>query len=180
MIFTPTNIDDAYLVEVEKIEDERGFFGRAFCANVFRDQGIPFSVAQVNIGYSRKKGTLRGLHYQVPPHEEAKLVRCIRGAVFDVIIDLRITSPSYGQWFGTELTADTPRLFHVPKGSAHGYLSLTDSAEIMYLVSEFYTPGAEHGIRWDDPAFNIQWPLTNALIVSEKDRAWPDYLPGQP
>ncbi len=175
MIFHPTPIDGAYIVEVEKIEDERGFFGRAFCADVFREKGIPFAVAQANVGCSRKKGTLRGLHYQLPPHEEAKLVRCIRGAVFDVIIDLRQGSRSYGRWFGTELTADTPRLFHMPKGTAHGYLSLADDSEIFYLVSEFYTPGAERGIRWDDPAFAIQWPITDNLTISEKDRAWPDF-----
>ncbi|MFO7712799.1 dTDP-4-dehydrorhamnose 3,5-epimerase family protein, partial [Desulfosarcina sp.] len=119
--------------------------------------------------------TLRGLHYQVPPHEEAKLVRCIRGAVFDVIIDLRKGSGSYGRWFGTELTADAPRLFHMPKGTAHGYLSLADDSEILYLVSEFYTPGAERGIRWDDPAFDILWPMTDNLMVSDKDRTWPDF-----
>lgn len=175
MIFNPTPIQGAYLIEVEKIEDERGFFGRAFCANVFRDKGIPFAVAQVNVGCSRKKGTLRGLHYQLPPHEEAKLVRCIRGAVFDVIIDLRKDSGSFGRWFGTELTADTPRLFHVPKGTAHGYLSLADDSEILYMVSQFYTPGAERGIRWDDPAFDIQWPMTDNLMVSDKDRMWPDF-----
>jgi dTDP-4-dehydrorhamnose 3,5-epimerase len=176
MIFHPTPIADAYLVDVEKHGDERGFFGRAFCANEFHEKNIPFTVAQANVGYSAKKGTLRGLHYQVAPHEEAKLVRCIRGAVFDVIIDLRKESESYGQWFGTHLSADTHRLFHVPKGTAHGYLSLTDESEIMYLVSEFYAPGAECGIRWDDPVFNIQWPLTHNLIISDKDRAWPDFF----
>lgn len=175
MIFHPTPIDGAYLVDIKKIEDERGFFGRAYCANTFREKGIPFTVAQANVGYSRKKGTLRGLHYQVAPHEEAKLVRCIRGAVFDVIIDLRKESKSYGRWFGAELSAGSHRLFHVPRGTAHGYLSLVDNSEIMYLVSEFYTPGAESGIRWNDPAFAIQWPLTENLIISEKDRAWPDF-----
>ena len=158
MIFNPTSITGAYLIDIEKHGDGRGFFGRTFSENEFRDQGIPFTVAQANVGFSRKKGTLRGLHYQVAPHEEAKLVRCIRGAVFDVIIDLRKESDSYGQWFGTELTAGSHRLFHVPKGTAHGYLALEDDSEIMYLVSEFYTPGAESGIRWDDPSFNIKWP----------------------
>lgn len=175
MIFHPTPIMDAYLIDIEKHGDERGFFGRAFCADEFRDKGIPFTVAQANVGFSSMKGTLRGLHFQVAPHEEAKLVRCIRGAVFDVIVDLRKESESYGQWFGTELTANTHRLFHVPKGTAHGYLSLMDGSEIMYLVSEFYAPGAESGIRWDDPVFNIQWPLTENLIISDKDRAWPDF-----
>ena len=118
MIFNPTPIDGAYIIDVEKIEDDRGFFGRAFCADVFRDKGIPFAVAQANVGFSRKKGTLRGLHYQVPPHEEAKLVRCIRGAVFDVIIDLRKGSRSYGRWFGTELTAAHPPA--LPYAQGHG------------------------------------------------------------
>lgn len=175
MIFTPTPIIDAYLIDIEKHGDDRGFFGRAFCENEFREQGIAFTVAQSNIGYSRTKGTLRGMHYQVAPYEEAKLVRCIRGAVFDVIIDLRKESSSYGQWYGTELTAGSHRLFHIPKGTAHGYLSLEDDSEIMYLVSEFYTPGAENGIRWDDPAFNIQWPITDNLILSEKDQVWENY-----
>jgi dTDP-4-dehydrorhamnose 3,5-epimerase len=176
MIFNPTPIEGAFLIDIEKLGDDRGFFGRAFCQNEFRDNGIPFVMAQANVGYSRHKGTLRGLHYQIAPHEEAKLVRCVRGAVFDVIIDLRKESGSYGQWFGTELTADTHRLFHLPKGTAHGYLSLEDDSEIMYLVSEFYAPGAEKGIRWDDPTFKIQWPLADNLIISEKDQAWPDYL----
>ena len=175
MIFNPTPITGAYLIDIEKHGDDRGFFGRAFCANELRDKGIPFTVAQANVGYSRKKGTLRGLHYQVAPHEEAKLVRCIQGAVFDVIIDLRQESPSCGRWFGTELTAGGHRLLHVPKGTAHGYLTLEDNSEIMYLVSEFYAPGAERGIRWNDPAFNIQWPLTGDLIISAKDRTWPDF-----
>lgn len=176
MIFNPTPIEGAFLIDIEKLGDDRGFFGRAFCQNEFRDNGIPFAMAQANVGYSRHKGTLRGLHYQIAPHEEAKLVRCVRGAVFDVIVDLRKESGSYGHWFGTELTADTHRLFHLPKGTAHGYLSLEDDSEIMYLVSEFYAPGAEKGIRWDDPTFKIQWPLADNLIISEKDQAWPDYL----
>jgi dTDP-4-dehydrorhamnose 3,5-epimerase len=176
MIFQPTPISDAYLIDIEKHTDERGFFGRAFCENEFRDAGIPFTVAQANIGYGVRKGTLRGLHYQLAPHEEAKLVRCVKGAVFDVIVDLRTKSQSYGHWFGTELTADSHRLFHVPKGTAHGYLSLEDDSEILYLVSEFYAPGAERGIRWDDPAFDILWPINGNLIISEKDRAWPDFI----
>ena len=172
MIFNPTPIEGAFLVDVEKIEDERGFFGRAFCADAFRKMGIPFEVAQANVGFSRKKGTLRGLHYQKTPHEEAKLVRCIRGAVFDVIIDLRKESTSYGRWFGTELSAGSHRLFHVPRGTAHGYLSLADDSEIMYLVSEFYTPEAERGVRWNDPTFAIRWPISNPTL-NERDASYP-------
>jgi dTDP-4-dehydrorhamnose 3,5-epimerase len=175
MIFNSTPISGAYLVDIEEHKDDRGFFGRAFCANEFRDRGIPFRVAQANVALSKKKGTLRGLHYQVAPHEEAKLVRCVRGAVFDVIVDLRKDSESYGRWFGTQLSAAAYRLFHLPAGTAHGYLALEDNSEIIYLVSQFYAPGAEHGIRWDDPAFNIQWPLTDDLIISEKDRSWADF-----
>lgn len=175
MIFNRTPIADAYLVEIEKFRDERGFFGRAFSADEFRDHGIPFAVAQANLAYSRKKGTLRGLHYQAAPYEEAKLVHCVRGAIYDVIVDLREKSESYGLWYGTELTENAHRLLHVPKGIAHGYLALENDTEVLYLVSEYYTPIAESGIRWNDPVFNIQWPLTDHLIISEKDMQWPDF-----
>lgn len=175
MIFRRTPITGAYVVDIEKHEDERGFFGRAFCASEFRQRDIPFAVAQVNVGYSRKRGTLRGLHYQIAPHEEAKLIRCVRGTVYDVIVDLRRESGSRGRWFGTELTAEAHRLLHAPRGTAHGYLTLQDDTEVMYLVSEAYAPDAERGIRWDDPAFDIQWPLNQDLIISQKDRSWPDF-----
>lgn len=175
MIFKPTPIKGAYLIDIETHGDSRGFFGRAFCVKEFQEHGVAFTVAQANVGYSGKKGTLRGLHYQVAPHQEAKLVRCISGAVFDVIVDLRKESESCGQWFGTELTAESRQLFYLPEGTAHGYLCLEDNTEIMYLVSQFYTPEAERGIRWNDPAFDIRWPLTDNLIISEKDQSWPDF-----
>jgi dTDP-4-dehydrorhamnose 3,5-epimerase len=179
MIFTPAPIPGAYIVDIEKHADERGFFGRFFCEAEFRKQGIPFRVAQANVGRSRRKGTLRGMHYQVPPHAEDKLVRCVQGAVFDAIVDLRKDSPSYGRWFGLELSAKSSRMFLLPKGTAHGYLTLEDETEIVYLVSEPYSAGAERGIRWDDPSFGIVWPITENLIISEKDRAWPDFPLGR-
>jgi dTDP-4-dehydrorhamnose 3,5-epimerase len=176
MIFTPAPISGAYVIEIQRHSDDRGFFSRTYCDQEFRDQGIPFRVVQANVGYSHGKGTLRGLHYQVPPHEEAKLVRCLRGAIFDVILDLREGSPSYGRWFGVELTAQARNMLLVPRGTAHGYQTLEDDTEIIYLVSEFYTAGAERGIRWNDPAFDIQWPLKENLIISDKDRSWPDFV----
>lgn len=176
MIFNTTPIDGAFIIDIQKHGDNRGFFGRAFCENEFRENKIPFKVAQANIACSHKKGTLRGMHYQVAPHQEAKLVRCIRGEIFDAIIDLRQDSSSYGKWFGVRLSSDSNRMLFLPEGTAHGYLSLADDTEIFYLVSQFYTPGAEQGIRWNDPAFNIDWPISENLTISEKDQAWPDFI----
>ena len=131
---------------------------------------------QANLAFSRKKGTLRGLHFQVAPYEEIKLMRCIRGAIFDVILDLRPESPTYKQWLGVELTADNHRMLYVPGGFAHGYQSLVDDTEVFYPVSQFYMPRAEQGVRWNDPAFAIGWPLTKNPILSKKDKSWPDYV----
>lgn len=175
MIFTNTNIPGAYVIDHKPISDDRGFFARSFCKNEFLDQGINFSPVQANTGYSRIQGTMRGMHYQTGEHAESKLVRCIRGAVFDVIIDLRKESDSYMKWFGVELTAENRRMLYLPDGCAHGYQTLADDTEIYYLVSEFYTPGAEKGIRWNDPAFDIKWKKTRDLIVSDKDKSWSDY-----
>ena len=175
MIFKETLVRGAFVVEVEKRGDDRGFFARAFCRKEFKEQGIDFNPVQGNIGASLFRGTLRGLHYQVRPHEEKKLVRCTAGALFDVIVDLRPASPSYKKWFGIELTARNYRMVLVPEGCAHGYLTLADQSEVFYLVSEYYSPGAERGIRWDDPAFSIHWPGVEELVISEKDLAWPDW-----
>jgi dTDP-4-dehydrorhamnose 3,5-epimerase len=175
MIFKKTTIMGAYVVGIEPRGDERGFFARGFCRKEFEAHGLNPNIAQANIGVSRQRGTLRGLHYQVPPHAEAKLVRCTAGAVFDVIVDLRPASASYRKWLGVELAADTRTMLYVPEGCAHGYLTLADDTEIFYLVSQFYSAGAERGLRWNDPAFGIEWPLTQALVISDKDRRWPDW-----
>lgn len=175
MRFIPTDLEGAFIVELHKIQDERGSFARAFCANEFSSQGLTANLVQANTAVSRHKGTLRGMHYQASPHAEAKLVRCIRGAAFDVMIDLRPESPTYCRWFGLELSAGGDRMLYVPEGFAHGYQTLEDDTELYYLVSEYYTPEAERGVRWNDPRFNISWPLTSGLHLSEKDQNWPDY-----
>ena len=170
-----TTVDGAYLLDFQAFGDARGFFTRAFCAKEFAKAGLPVNMVQANLSGSAARGTLRGLHYQVPPHEEAKLLRCIRGAVFDVVVDIRPESPTYGAWFGAELTAANRRMMFVPSGCAHGYLTLRDNSEVFYLVSEFYESKSEKGVRWDDSAFNITWPLTDDLVISDKDQNWPDF-----
>jgi dTDP-4-dehydrorhamnose 3,5-epimerase len=172
MRFTPTTVDDVHIVDIDRIRDERGFFARAWCTNEFGQQGLNARIAQANIGYSERRGTLRGMHFQVPPHEEAKLVRCTRGAVFDVVVDLRRDSETYLQWVGVELTADNARMLYVPPGCAHGYLTLTDGTELFYQTSEFYERAAARGVRYDDPAFGIDWPV-EIRVISEQDRSWP-------
>lgn len=174
MIFSETKLKGAFTLELKKIEDERGFFARSYCQKEMEAHGLTAQVVQANVSFNPKKGTLRGMHYQVAPHEESKLVRCTRGAIFDVIIDLRPDSPTYKQWFGVELTANNYKMMFVPEGFAHGYLTLENHTEVTYQVSQFYAPGAEQGIRWDDPAFNIQWSIEPELI-SEKDKAHPDF-----
>lgn len=173
MLFTKTKLPEAYILDIDKKTDDRGFFGRAFCQQAFQDAGLNARIAQINLCANKLKGTLRGLHYQIPPAAETKLVRCTQGAIYDVIVDLRSESPTYLQYEGFNLTADNYRALYVPAGFAHGYQTLTDNAEIMYFVSEFYTPDCERGIRFDDPKIGIQWPLPISLI-SEKDRHWPD------
>src|SRR6516165_3596638 len=150
MIFTKLSLEGAYLIELKKIEDSRGFFARAFCQREFEEHGLNPRLVQCNISFNPESGTLRGMHYQRAPFGEVKLVRCTRGAIYDVIIDLRTDSTSYRQWQGLELSAANRRMLYVPEGFAHGYLSLTDASEVFYQVSEFYTPGSEAGIRWDD------------------------------
>lgn len=177
MIFRETKLKGAFIVEIEKIGDVRGFFARAWCENEFEAHGLNVRWVQANMAFSKQKGTLRGLHYQIAPYEEAKLMRCIRGAMYDVIVDLRPESPTYLQWLGVELTADNHKALHVPEGCAHGYQTLVDDTETFYPVSQFYSPGFERGVRWDDPAFGIEWPETDECIISAKDRSWPDYLP---
>ena len=175
MIFKATKLEGAFVVELKKIEDDRGFFARTFCKKEFAEHGIATSMVQANTAFSRRKGTLRGMHYQREPYAEAKLMRCIRGAAFDVIIDLRPNSETYCQWFGIELTAENGCMLYVPEGFAHGYQTLVDDTEMAYLVSQFYTPDAEQGVRWNDPRFNITWPIDTEIELSDKDRSWPNY-----
>ncbi len=174
MRFTPTRLKDAVLIDLEKREDSRGFFARAFCEAEFAAAGLTTRFVQGNCAASKLAGTLRGLHYQVPPHAEVKLIRCTRGAIYDVIIDLRPDSPTFGRWEGFEIDAATGRMIYVPAAFAHGYQTLVDDTEVFYLVSHPYTPGAESGVHHRDPAFGITWPLP-VTTVSDKDRTWPPF-----
>src|SRR5215212_6535365 len=174
MIFTETEIPGAFIVELERREDERGFFARGWCQTEFSQHGLAETVRQVNISYNRHKHTLRGFHYQVAPSQEDKLLRCTRGAVHDVMIDLRRNSPTYKCHLTVELSAANYKMLQVPKGCANAFLTLQDETEVTYLVSEFYAPATERGVRWDDPAFDIAWPFAPA-VISDKDRSWPDY-----
>lgn len=172
MKFTQTKLAGAFLVTPDLIDDERGFFCRAFCRKEFESNGLDPEIAQCNISYNRLRGTLRGMHYQVAPHQEVKLVRCTMGAVFDVIIDLRPGSRSYLNWYGCELSAENRRMLYVPKGFGHGYITLRDNTEVSYQVSEFHAKDSERGVRWNDPTFGIEWPIEPSLI-SDKDRGCP-------
>ena len=175
MIFKETEIDGAFIIELEKYEDERGFFARGFCEKEFIQNEIYFAPVQANIGYNKKKNTLRGMHIQIGAHAESKLVRCTKGRLYDVILDLRQDSQTYKKWTGVELSSENRKFFFLPEGCAHGYQTLEDDTEIFYMVSAFYAPEHERGIRWDDPLFNIQWKKDSDLIISEKDRSWDDY-----
>jgi dTDP-4-dehydrorhamnose 3,5-epimerase len=172
MRFTPTGIVGAHVIDPTPHQDDRGRFMRAWCSREFAEHGIDFLPVQSNMGFSRQKGTIRGMHFQKPPALEAKLVRCTRGSIFDVVLDLRTGSSSYGKWYGVELSAENGRMLYVPEHCAHGYQTLEDSTEMHYMTSEFYTPAAVFGVRSDDPAFAIQWPLP-ATGVSDQDRNWP-------
>lgn len=172
MLFTETALPGAYLIDLEKREDTRGLFARTFCVNEFEAHGLRSALVQCNLSYNYKAGTLRGMHYQIEPAPEAKLVRCTRGAIYDVIIDMRPESRTYMKHIGVELTADNRRALYVPELFAHGYQALSDGAEVFYQVSEFYTPSTERGLSYSDPAFAIKWPLPISEI-SEKDASWP-------
>lgn len=177
MIFTETSLAGAYLVDLEPHTDERGFFARAWCRREFEEHRLLADLVQCNINHNTLAGTLRGMHFQRHPHAEVKLVRCTRGALYDVIVDLRPESPTHTRWIGVELNAENRRMLYVPEGFAHGYQALVPDTEAFYQVSEYYTPEAEGGVRWDDPAFGIIWPDAEQRIVSTKDQAWPDYQP---
>jgi len=175
MILTETKLEGAFIIQPEKLEDDRGFFARAWCRKEFEANNLEAELVQCNISFSKKKGTLRGMHYQISPHQEVKLVRCTKGAIYDVIIDLRPESSSYLQWVGVELNAATRKMLYVPKGFAHGFQTLQDNTEVFYQVSELYNSGSERGVRWDDPAFGIQWPDIDERVISERDRRHPDF-----
>lgn len=174
MIFTETPLAGAWTIDLDIREDDRGFFARTFCMREFEEHGLESFTAQCNLSFNHAAGTLRGMHYQLPPATEAKLVRCVKGAIFDVIIDLRPDSATYLQHFGVRLDDENRRSLYVPGMFAHGYQALTDGAEVSYQVSEFYTPGQERGIRYDDPQFGIEWP-TEVTVISQKDASWPPF-----
>lgn len=176
MRYLNTDIPGLMLMEPDLLTDERGFFTRLFCREELSGLGLDFDPIQVNLSGNHQRGTLRGLHFQKAPHAEDKLVRAVAGAIFDLALDLRPDSPTYGRWAGFELSAENHRALLVPKGCAHGYLSLSEGAEVLYLVSAPYQPGAEGGLRWNDPAFDLKWPF-EPLVISDKDRHWPDYRP---
>jgi len=169
--FTETGIASAVVIDPSPHEDYRGRFIRAWCTREFEDQGLRFTPVQANMALSLHKGTVRGMHFQIAPALEAKLVRCTRGSLFDVVLDLRPESPTYGQWYGTELSAKNGRMLFVPEHCAHGCQSLEDETEFHYMTSEFFTAAAVRGVRFDDPAFGIQWPIP-VTLVSEQDRGW--------
>ena len=177
MKFQETRLKGAFVVEIERREDFRGSFGRTWCEEEFRSHGLNTSMVQGNTAYSKTRGTLRGLHLQKAPHEEAKLIRCIRGSIYDVILDLRPNSPTFKDWLSLEMNEKSNFMFFVPEGFAHGYQTLSDDAEVFYLVSQFYVPECEVGVRYDDPAFQIRWPLRDDIIISDKDKSWPDFFP---
>ena len=176
MIFSETPIPGALVIELEKREDDRGFFARAFCEKEFLAHGLSSRFVQVNNSLSAAKGTLRGMHYQLAPRAETKLVRCIRGALLDVILDLREGSPTFGRSFGAELSAENRKMMYVPKGFAHGFLTLENDSEALYFVDEFYAPAFERCVRWNDPRFAIEWPQQPA-VISDKDRDQKDFDP---
>ncbi|OEJ66684.1 dTDP-4-dehydrorhamnose 3,5-epimerase [Magnetovibrio blakemorei] len=174
MQITPLKIQGAALVEIERLEDERGYFARSFCRQEFKDAGLDFDVVQSNLSHNAAKGTLRGLHYQDAPKPDPKLVSCIRGAIFDVVVDLRKGSQTYCQWVGVQLTADNAKALFVPPGCAHGFITLCDDALVNYLMGEVYVAALARGVRWNDPAFAIDWP-ENPVVISERDAAYPDF-----
>lgn len=176
MKFIPTPLQDAYLIELEKRGDDRGFFARFFCSREFTQAGLATEFVQINTSLSAKRGTLRGLHYQLAPAAEVKVVRCLRGSLFDCILDLRPDSPTYGQSFGAELNEANRLMMYVPRGFAHAILTLRDDTEALYLVSDYYSPENERGVRWDDPRFGIEWPIA-PVEISVKDASWPAFDP---
>jgi dTDP-4-dehydrorhamnose 3,5-epimerase len=176
MRFLETKLPGAFVIELERLEDERGFFARSFCEREFAAHGLARAFVQCNVSYNRRRGTLRGMHYQAAPHREAKLVRCTAGAIFDAIVDLRPGSPSHLAWTAVELSAESRRMLYVPEGFGHGFQTLSDDAEVFYQMSHYHVPEAGRGFRWNDPRFAIPWPL-EVTAISERDRALPCFDP---
>jgi dTDP-4-dehydrorhamnose 3,5-epimerase len=176
IVFKETKLKGGYVIEPEKFEDHRGLFARSFSQEEFAQHGLRSQFVESGISFNHRKHTVRGMHWQAPPNEQAKLVRCTRGAIFDVMIDLRPDSPTYKQWFGQELTAQNRLMLYIPEGFAHGYQSLADDTEMFYLLSGAYAPASERGVRWNDPAFAIAWPETERIILNERDRTFPDVV----
>ena len=176
MIFTETKLTGAFIIEPEKLADERGFFARTWCKREFNSHGLNPNLVQCNISFNKIKGTIRGMHYQSAPYEEAKLVRCTKGKIYDVIIDIRPESLTYKQWISVELSAANHKSIYIPEGFAHGFQSLKDNTEVFYQMGEFYQPECACGIRWNDPQFNVIWPF-EAITISDKDKNWDDFKP---
>ena len=174
MKFSPTALAGACIIDIEPVPDERGFFARSWCREEFARHGLNPDLAQCSISFNKKRGTLRGMHYQAEPHEETKVVRCTRGAIYDVIVDLRPESSTFRKWIAVELSADNRRMLYIPAGLAHGFQSLTDDTEVFYQISAPYHPESARGARWDDPAFGIEWPVAER-VISDKDRQYPDF-----
>lgn len=179
MIFQETSLKDAYVLELEAIGDERGFFARMWCKEELASHGLDTDLAQCSLSFNHKKGTLRGMHFQIPPSGETKIVRCTQGAIFDVIIDLRAKSPTFLQWMGVELSAENRTMLYIPKGFAHGFQTLADDSEVFYCISATYNPEVARGVHWNDPAFHINWPEAENRVISEKDQNWPMFVQGQ-
>jgi dTDP-4-dehydrorhamnose 3,5-epimerase len=176
MHFKETPLKGSFLINLEKKGDDRGFFARFFCRNEFAEHNLDGDIVQINNSLSKHKGTLRGMHYQLPPKAETKIVRCVRGRLWDVMLDLRPDSSTFGKWYAEELTSENRKMLYVPKGFAHGFITLEDDTEILYLVTEFYAPDHERTVRWNDPSFAIEWPL-EPVILSDKDQNAPDFSP---
>ncbi len=175
MKYTPLPLLGAYLIELDCIEDERGFFARSFCAREFEKQGLDPQLVQCNISFNKTKGTLRGMHYQSGDKGEAKLVRCTKGSIYDVIIDLRAESPTFKQWIGTELSSENRKMYYIPQGFAHGFQTLQHDSEVFYQMSAYFAPEYAQGIRWNDPQFGIIWPQPTPTLISEKDQQYADF-----
>jgi len=172
MIFTEIKLAGGFIIDIEPISDERGFFARTFCKKEFQQRVLVSEFDQCSVSYNKTKGTLRGMHYQAAPHAETKIVSCIKGAFYDVVLDLRRESNTFKQWVGVELTSGNRRSLYIPEGCAHGFLTLQDNSEVYYQISEFHHPESARGVRWDDPAFGIEWPVKVAN-VSSRDQSYP-------
>ncbi len=179
MDFEETKIPGAYVIRMKRLSDERGYFARTFCFETFSDHGLDCNFVQSSVSYNEHLGTLRGMHLQLPPFAENKLIRCLRGAVYDVMLDLRPDSSTYLQWVGTTLSADNACMVYIPHGVAHGFQTLEPASELSYHITEFYSPDHATGVRWDDDAFKIKWPEVDARVIADKDQAWSDFDPKQ-